>query len=346
MKISITKKKISEVSKERSEPSKLLKYRLDAFTSYKNSFYPTFGPAIDFDLNDIKYTFDLGRCFDLSNSEYIYCDINTAIIKYSDLFFKYFNKLISFDENKFTALNTSLFNDGIFIYVKENKKIKLFNNDSVNAFNRNLIVLEDNSILEYDNELNNNGVINCSVIEMFLGKNSKFIYDTLQDLPKNVNNFIVKRALVEDNSIMVFNDINVGAKISMTYPKCLLKNNSKGVYNCYINAEKKQTQDIGYNIRHKGVNSSSCVNVKTNCKIEGSVVCRGNVNIEQDALYSKCDIVYNACLLENMCNCDFIPNNVVLNNTSNIEHKIIAGKNKKIFINCSDVFKERMKKYE
>lgn len=347
MKISITKKKITDISKERGEPSKLLKYRLDAFTSYKNSFYPTFGPIIEFDLDDIKYTFDLGKCFDLSTEDYIYCDINTAISKYSDLFFKYFNKLINFDENRFTALNASLFNDGIFIYIKKNKNIKLFNNNVMNMFNRTLIVIEDNSIFEYGTEyLNSNGIINCSVTEIFLGKNSKLIYDTLQDLPKDVNNLVVKRASVDDNSTIVFNDVNIGSKVSMTYPKCLLKNNSKEIYNCFVKSDEGQIQDIGYNIRHKGTNSSSLVNVKTNCSKSGNITLRGNVTIEENALYSNCDVLYNACLLESMCNCDFVPNNVVLNEKSSINHKIITGSNKEIFTECSASFKERIKEYE
>lgn len=340
----ITKVKMTEISKTRKEPSKLLKYRLDAFTIYKNSFNPTFGPFIDFDLKDLLID-NCGKRFDNSNDGYIYCDINTAILKYNEVFFKYFNKLIDYKENKFTSLNTAFFTNGVFIYVKEGIKcLNIINNINTNQLNRSIIVLEPNSELEYEESYTDSeSYLNCNVIEVFVENDAKLTYNTIQDLPLDVNNLIIKRALVSNNSKVIFNDINNGSSVSMTYPTCILRDNAYEEYNFFVNSSGQQIKDVGYKVRHKGKNSISKINIKTRCNNGGSIVCRSSVIIDKDADNSISDSNCSINIKDSNSSCDFIPNNVLLNNTSIINHII---KNDDVFQECDEKFKELVKKYE
>ena len=47
----------------------------------------------------------------------IYCDTDTAYKQHHELFMKYFNKLVPYTDNKYAALNTSVWSGGTFIYV-------------------------------------------------------------------------------------------------------------------------------------------------------------------------------------------------------------------------------------
>ena len=51
------------------------------------------------------------------NENVIFMSTDEALKKHPDLFKKYFNNLVKFDENKYTALNGALWSGGTFIYI-------------------------------------------------------------------------------------------------------------------------------------------------------------------------------------------------------------------------------------
>jgi Fe-S cluster assembly protein SufD len=82
--------------------------------------------------------------------------VSHAIESKNPVFEKHFNSLANNEKEIFTALNTSMFGDGIFIHCKENKKAEypifwiFVSNDNSNFIvnPRNLIVLEPNASVE------------------------------------------------------------------------------------------------------------------------------------------------------------------------------------------------------
>ena len=57
---------------------------------------------------------------ELEEKNIIFCDTDTALKKYPELFKKYFNKLVNYQENKYTALNGCVWSGGTFIYIPPN----------------------------------------------------------------------------------------------------------------------------------------------------------------------------------------------------------------------------------
>ena len=51
---------------------------------------------------------------ELEDKNVIFCDTDTALKKYPDLFKEYFNNLVKYDENKYTALNGAVWSGGEF----------------------------------------------------------------------------------------------------------------------------------------------------------------------------------------------------------------------------------------
>ena len=94
-----------------------------------------------------------------SKENLILTNINHAIQKYPKLIKEYLTKnLLSADEDKFVALNNCMFNSGIFLYVPKSLKIKkpirIFNlfNEPINVISKNLIVLEEDSNVNFIEE--------------------------------------------------------------------------------------------------------------------------------------------------------------------------------------------------
>ena len=93
---------------------------------------------------------------ELENKKVIFMDTDSALKKYPDLFKKYFNNLVKYDENKYTALNGAVWSGGTFIYIPKNTKLDRplqsyfrINSKNMGQFERTLIIVDDNSELHY-----------------------------------------------------------------------------------------------------------------------------------------------------------------------------------------------------
>ena len=93
---------------------------------------------------------------ELEEKNIIFCDTDTALKKYPELFKKYFNKLVNYQENKYTALNGCVWSGGTFIYIPPNTELDRplqryfrINTKNMGQFERTLIIVDDNSTLHY-----------------------------------------------------------------------------------------------------------------------------------------------------------------------------------------------------
>ena len=176
------KEHINKISKY--EPSDFKQFRLNSYEMFKSSFNPIYGPIIkeDFDKYDYENTH---LNIDKYDDGVIYCDINTASTKYKNLFDKYFNNIIKYDEHKYTMFNSAMFCGGMFIYIPKNKKNISLDIKCVNPIERTIIVVDENSSLEINEFINNNkNILNNYVVEIYVNKNAKLIYTSNQNLEK------------------------------------------------------------------------------------------------------------------------------------------------------------------
>src|SRR6478672_5468903 len=87
---------------------------------------------------------------DLEQKGVIFLDTDTALKEHPDLFREYFATIIPPGDNKFAALNTSVWSGGSFIYVPKNVKVEipLLANDrttteNMGQFERTLIIVDE-----------------------------------------------------------------------------------------------------------------------------------------------------------------------------------------------------------
>lgn len=275
---------------------------------------------------------------ELNDKNIIFTSIEDAFKKYPNLVKKYFSKIVSPSENKFTALNGAVFSGGSFIYIPKNTKLDRplqsyfrISSKDLGQFERTLIIVDDNSELHYvegctaKNYSTSN--LHAAVVEIYVGKNSKCRYSTIQNWATNVYNLVTKRALVEESGTMEWIDGNIGSYKTMKYPCCILKgDNSTGTCITISVAKNKQEQDSGAKMIHIGKNTTSNIIAKSIAMTGGSADYRGKVEIKNKATNSSSIVKCDSLIIDKDSSSDTYPNNIVHNKTSCIEHEATVSK--------------------
>ena len=275
---------------------------------------------------------------ELEKKNVIFTSIEDAIKRYPDLVKKYFGKIVAFTENKFAALNAAVFSGGSFIYVPKNTVLNRplqsyfrINSKNMGQFERTLIIVDDNSSLHYVEGCTapsySESSLHAAIVEIYVGKNSKCRYSTVQNWATNVYNLVTKRALVDEAGVMEWIDGNIGSKVTMKYPCCVLKgDNSKGTCITISVAKSGQEQDSGARMIHIGKNTKSNIVSKSIAGNGGNATYRGKVEIKKNALNSDAMVKCDSLILDDKSMSDTIPTNIVGNITSNIEHEATVSK--------------------
>lgn len=268
----------------------------------------------------------------------IFTSIEDAMKKYPDLVKKYFGKIVSNSDNKFAALNSSVFSGGSFIYIPPNTTLDRplhsyfrINSKGMGQFERTLIIVDDNSSLHYVEGCTataySDSSLHAAVVEIYVGKNSKCRYSTVQNWAKNVLNLVTKRALVDENGCMEWIDGNIGSRVTMKYPACILKgDNSSGTCITISVASNSQQQDSGARMIHIGKNSTSNILSKSISKCGGNATYRGTVKIKKSALNSSAMVKCDTLILDSKSKSDTYPTNEADNDSSSLIHEATVSK--------------------
>ena len=282
---------------------------------------------------------------ELEDKKVIFTSIDNAIKEYPDLVKKYFGKIVKNTDNLYAALNGSVFSGGSFIYIPPHTKLNRplqsyfrINSKGMGQFERTLIIVDDDSELHYIEGCTAptyaTSSLHAAVVEIYVGKNSKCRYTTIQNWAPNVYNLVTKRALVEENGTMEWIDGNIGSKLTMKYPCCILKgDNSTGTCISIAVASNKQIQDTGARMIHLGKNTSSKIVSKSISRSGGNATYRGDVKIKENSTNAYSMIKCDTLILDKDSISDTIPTNIVSNNNSTIEHEATVSK-----INDSNIF--------
>ena len=270
---------------------------------------------------------------EIESKNVIFTSIEEGMKKYPEIAKKYFGKIVKNDENKLAALNGAVFSGGSFIYIPPNTELDRplqsyfrINSKHMGQFERTLIIVDDNSSLHYIEGCTaptySEESLHAAVVEIYVGKNSKCRYSTIQNWATNVNNLVTKRALVDKYGTMEWIDGNIGSRATMKYPCCVLKGDySSGTCVTISVATHNQQQDSGARMIHLGKHTSSKIVSKSISKTGGNATYRGDVKIKKDAKNSYAMVKCDSLILDELSKSDTIPNNICENTSSVIEHE-------------------------
>ena len=275
---------------------------------------------------------------ELEEKNVIFCDTDTALKKYPQIFKKYFNKLVKYDENKYTALNGAVWSGGTFIYVPPHTTIDRplqsyfrINSKNMGQFERTLIIVDEDSHLHYMEGCTAptymDDSLHAAVVEIYVEKNASCRYTTIQNWSSDVYNLVTKRAIVAQNGKMEWIDGNIGSGVNMKYPCCIL-NGARAKGNCISVAISKgiQKQDTGAKMIHLAPYTQSSIISKSIALDEGEANYRGKVYIDKSATHSQSSIKCDTIILDGKSKSDTIPCNIVENNSSVLNHEATVSK--------------------
>lgn len=279
----------------------------------------------------------------------IFTSTDDALKKYPELFQKYFNNLVKFNENKYTALNNAVWSGGSFIYIPKGVKVDKplqsyfrIETESLGQFEHTIIIVDDEAELSYIEGCTATAYsktsLHAGVVEIYVGKNAKCRYSTIQNWSTDVYNLVTKRAIVSDGGLMEWVDGNIGSGLTMKYPSCILKgDNAVGNSISIAYAKAGQVLDAGAKMIHVGKNTKSSIISKSIAEAGGIANYRGTTRITKNAFNSEATIKCDTIILDDLSKSDTFPKNIVANQSSKLTHEATVSKldADKLFYLCS-----------
>ncbi len=272
------------------------------------------------------------------NADIIFMSTDEALQKHPELFKKYFNTLVNYQENKYTALNGAVWSGGTFIYIPPFTKVDRplqsyfrIDTEALGQFERTIIIVDEGAQLSYIEGCTarsySKNSLHAGVVEIFVGKNAKCRYSTIQNWSTDVYNLVTKRAIVEESGTMEWIDGNIGSYITMKYPSCILKGDySVGNSISIAYARKGQILDAGAKMIHIGKHTKSNIVSKSIAEQGGIANYRGTTKIKENAYHSRATIKCDTILIDSNSKSDTFPKNIIENNTSILEHEASVSK--------------------
>lgn len=263
----------------------------------------------------------------------IFLDTDTALKQHPELFQKYFGKLVPYQDNKFAALNSCVWSGGSFIYVPKGVHLEKplqsyfrINTESMGQFERTLIIVDEGADVHYVEGCTaptySKDSLHAAVVEIFVHKNARCRYSTVQNWSDNILNLVTKRAKVFENGSMEWIDGNIGSHINMKYPACILAEPyAKGTCISIAVAAKNQLQDAGAKMIHLAPYTYSNIISKSISRNGGEVNYRGLVYHSPNADHAKSKVECDTLILDKQSRSDTIPTKKTKNLTSQIEHE-------------------------
>src|SRR5881227_1652761 len=256
---------------------------------------------------------------DLEKLGLIFTDMDTALRLYPDLVKEHFGSIIPYTDNKFAALNSSVWSGGSFVYVPEGVRVEIplqayfrINAQNMGQFERTLIIAAPGSYVHYVEGCTaptySSDSLHSAVVEIIVEKGARCRYTTIQNWSKNVYNLVTKRAAAYQDATMEWVDGNLGSKLTMKYPSVfMLEPGARGEILSIAFAGDGQHQDAGGKVVHLAPWTSSSIVSKSISKGTGRASYRGLLKIAKGAIGAKSSVRCDALLLDESSRTDTYP---------------------------------------
>lgn len=270
---------------------------------------------------------------DLAEKGVIFTDTDTAVREYPELLREYFGKIIPTEDNKFAALNSAVWSGGSFIYVPKGVKIDFplqayfrINEENMGQFERTLIIVDEGAQVHYVEgctaPMYTSESLHSAVVEVVVKRNGRCRYTTIQNWANNIYNLVTKRAHAYADAVMEWVDGNLGSQLTMKYPAVhMLEPGARGEILSIAFANKGQHQDAGAKLVHQAPNTTGQIISKSISKNGGRSSYRGLARVDKGATGSRCNVVCDALILDDVSRSDTYPYIEVLEQDVSIGHE-------------------------
>ncbi len=269
----------------------------------------------------------------------VYTDLESAMHgPYEEMIRDHFMKLVPPTDHKFAALHGAVWSGCSFVYVPAGVTVEIplqsyfrLNAPGAGQFEHTLIIVDEGADLHFIEGCSapkyNIANLHAGCVELFVGKNARLRYSTIENLSKNMYNLNTKRAKVEEGGRMEWVSGSFGSHVSYLYPMTILQgDNSVMEYTGITFAGETQNLDTGMKVVQNGKNTSSAVNSKSISKSGGISTFRSAVVIGKNADGSKSSVSCSSLMLDRQSRSDTIPAIEVYTQNADVGHEAKIGK--------------------
>lgn len=268
----------------------------------------------------------------------VYTDMESALTgEYADMVQEYFMKLVTPNDHKFAALHGAVWSGGSFVYVPKGVHLDIplqsyfrLNAKGAGQFEHTLIIVDEGASLHFIEGCSapkyNVANLHAGCVELFVKKNAKLRYSTIENWSKNMYNLNTKRAIVEDGGTIEWVSGSFGSHVSYLYPMSILKgDNSKMEFTGVTFAGEGQNLDTGAKVVHVGKDTSSYMNTRSISKSGGISTFRSSVVVNKGASNAKSSVSCQSLMLDDISRSDTIPAMDIRTKDAAIGHEAKIG---------------------
>ena len=268
----------------------------------------------------------------------VYTDMESALTgEYADMVQEYFMKVVTPNDHKFAALHGAVWSGGSFVYVPKGVHLDIplqsyfrLNAKGAGQFEHTLIIVDEGASLHFIEGCSapkyNVANLHAGCVELFVKKNAKLRYSTIENWSKNMYNLNTKRAIVEDGGTIEWVSGSFGSHVSYLYPMSILKgDNSKMEFTGVTFAGEGQNLDTGAKVVHVGKDTSSYMNTRSISKSGGISTFRSSVVVNKGASNAKSSVSCQSLMLDDISRSDTIPAMDIRTKDAAIGHEAKIG---------------------
>jgi Fe-S cluster assembly protein SufB len=352
----LDKELVEKISDMKGEPQWMLDFRLKALDHFQKRPIPTWGGDLSkLDLDNIFYYVKPAEQESKSwedvpttiKETFNRLGIPEAEQKFlagvgaqyeSEMVYHSIQEHLEIEDNKFAALNSSVWSGGSFVYVPKGVKVDLplqayfrLNVANIGQFERSLIIADEGAQVHYVEGCTaptyTTDSLHSGVIEIVVKKGARVRYTTIQNWSTNVYNLVTQRALVHEAGTMEWVDSNLGSKLTMKYPSCyLLEPGAHGEILSMAFAGPGQQQDTGGKAIHFAPHTTSKITSKSISKGGGRTSYRGLLKVYKGATDVRSNVVCDALLLDPQSRSDTYPSIEIDEQDVTIGHEASVSK--------------------
>jgi Fe-S cluster assembly scaffold protein SufB len=219
-------------------------------------------------------------------------------------------------DDKIEALNNSLFNSGVFIYVPFNTKITiplrsifLINKDKSAIFNKTIIFVDENSSVDFIEEVYSHNSKDCFYsenLEIFVKGNSEANITFLQNTDFETKNF-VNRKIFSNGKVSLLSS-NIGGNFTryriegfLSQPGAAFEN-----YDMFFGNSEQKLDTFSRSV-HISPNTTSRVISRVILKDKAEALIKGIIKILKEAKNAQAYLEEHSIMLNKECKANSIP---------------------------------------
>ena len=270
----------------------------------------------------------------------VYSDFESALKsdEWGGMIKEHFMTLVPPKDHKFAALHGAVWWGGSFVYVPKGVHLSFplqsyfrLNAKGAGQFEHTLIIVDEGADLHFIEGCSapkyNVANLHAGCVELFVAKNARLRYSTIENWSKNMYNLNTKRARVEENGVIEWISGSFGSHVSYLYPESdLVGRGARAEFTGITFAGSGQSLDTGAKMVHLAPDTTSLITTKSVSKGGGEGYFRSAIYIAKEAERSKTSVSCASLMLDSESRSDTIPAMEILNDNVDVGHEAKIGR--------------------